>query len=196
MLGLDRALDLIDPACARCGLCRGRTQVVPAEGPRTARAFFVGEAPGPDEDRQGRPFIGRAGRILRSALPRAGWRLEDVWITNTVKCFPHEPVDGAARIRAPTVSEADACRPFLVREIESLRPHLLVALGRTAARSLTGREVALDQEHGRVVAARPELGDARVFLTFHPSGLHYAKGRAALFDADLRAALALLPAPR
>lgn len=196
MLGLDRALDLIDADCRRCGLCRGRTQVVPPEGPRTARAFFVGEAPGPDEDRDGRPFIGRAGRILRTALQRSGWPSEDVWITNAVKCFPHEARDGSRKIRAPQPSESDACRPFLVEEVRQLRPQLLVALGRTAARALTAREVALEEEHGRLVPARPEFGDAKVFLTFHPSGLHYSRGRAELFEKDLRAARGLLgPAP-
>lgn len=192
MLGLDRAMEFIDPQCRLCGLCQGRTQVVPPEGPRTARAFFVGEAPGPDEDAQGRPFIGRAGRILRGALSRAGWKMEDVWITNAVKCFPHEAVGGKKRIRAPEPSEAEACRPFLAREIESLRPRLVVALGRTAARSLTGRNVALDQEHGTVLLATAELHGARVFLTFHPSGLHYAKGRAEAFEEDLRHARLLL----
>lgn len=190
---MERGVDLVDLACTRCGLSRDRTQVVPAEGSRTAPAFLVGEGPGPEEDSKGRPFVGRAGKLLRSVLERTGWRGEDVWITNIVKCFPHDRDGARRRIRAPMPIEAAACRVHLRRELEAIRPRLLVALGRTAAHELTGVPLPnLDRLHGTVLPTRPELGDHWVFLTFHPSGLHYARGRLEAFEKDLRTARALL----
>lgn len=187
-MGLERGLPYVALDCRRCRLCEGRTQVVPAEGGAHPLAFFVGEAPGPDEDAQGRPFVGRAGKILRDALRRTGWSEDDVWITNVVKCFPHERQGGKRRIRAPKADEAGACRAHLRREIEALRPTLIVALGRTAATAL------VDDLGPRLEDARGLRGPARadllgdVFVTFHPSGLHYGRGRRESFEADLRAA--------
>lgn len=182
----ERQGGLVALECVLCGLCEGRTQVVPAEGPRTARVMLVGEAPGPDEDRLGRPFIGRAGKVLRRELEASGWDPAQVWITNTVKCFPHELREGRKKIRAPTPQEAQACRPNLRRELETLRPSLVVALGRTAAQQLTGQVVpSLEAVRGSVLRTRDELGDVPVFVTYHPSGLHYAKGRIDLFREDL-----------
>lgn len=192
---IERQTGLAVLDCALCGLCQGRTQVVPAEGSRAARVMLVGEAPGPDEDQVGRPFIGRAGKILRRELEKAGWTPEDVWITNTVKCFPHEVVEGKKKIRAPSEAESDACRLHLRRELDALRPHLVVALGRTAAQQLTGKPLeSLEALRGATLSTRPELGDHDVFVTYHPSGLHYAKGRLELFQQDLRRARALAEA--
>lgn len=171
--------------CARCGLARTRTQVVPGEGPTAPRALFVGEAPGPDENREGRPFVGRAGRILRNAMREAGWREDEVWITNVVKCFPVRTEDAQRRIRAPRPDEIEACRRHLDAEKERLSPSIVVALGRTAAVALTGNPgLELDRDHGRVV----EAGGLRILPTFHPSGLHYRAGRHAAFREDLRLA--------
>lgn len=187
-----RATDLVDLACDRCQLNGSRTQVVPAEGPRTARLFLVGEAPGPDEDAQGRPFVGRAGKILRRSLDAAGIPADDVWISNTVKCFPHDLVEGGKRrIRKPSTEEATACRPWLRAEVKALRPALLVALGGTAAQELTGqRGIKIGDVRGKRLSARDELGGVPVVVTYHPSGLRYGHATEQDLVDDLRAAYA------
>jgi DNA polymerase len=187
--GLERGVAFVALDCTRCVLSKTRTQVVPAEGSRKAIALFVGEAPGPDEDRIGRPFIGRAGRILRDALAEAGWRGDEVWITNTVKCFPFDIVEGKKKIRAPNPDERAGCSRHLAAELEAFPRALVVALGRTAAGALAGTAVALDERHGTIFPRSTGVGD--VFVTFHPSGLHYRKGRREAFLADLRRARAL-----
>jgi len=172
-----------------CPACKGRA--VPAEGSERPQAFFVGEAPGPTEEKMGRPFVGRAGRVLRSALPEAGWAEDDIWITNIVKCFPYADVDGKRKIRKPNPAEVQACLPHLLREAEDLRPRLLIALGRTAAEGLLGRRVPkLGSIRGQVLPARSELGARPVFVTIHPSALSYGvlRGQRAGFVDDLRKA--------
>jgi uracil-DNA glycosylase len=181
-----RGTDYVPALCNLCALHKGRTQVVPGEGSATAKVFLVGEAPGPQEDHKGRPFIGRSGMLLRRTLKDTGWKEDEYWITNIVKCFPYNFSMGAKKPRAPLPEESDACRRHLQAEIEALKPRLFIALGKTAANNLTGRDVgSLDALHGNVVAARPEFGGTDVFLTFHPSGLHYVAGRPALFRHDL-----------
>ncbi|HLE48023.1 MAG TPA: uracil-DNA glycosylase [Candidatus Thermoplasmatota archaeon] len=190
-MGIERGTAYVPVDCRRCGLCEGRTQVVPAEGGRRPLAFFVGEAPGPEEDAQGRPFVGRAGKILRATLREAGWSDDDVWITNVVKCFPYEWIDGKKKIRAPTVAEAASCREHLRLEVAALKPPLIVALGRTAATALIDDGGAnLAGLRGSASPARGDLG-GDVFVTYHPSGLHYERGRKEAFESDLRAALRL-----
>jgi uracil-DNA glycosylase len=184
----------LDPACAACA---GRA--VPAEGALAPQAFFVGEAPGPTEELARRPFVGRAGNLLRGALAEAGWSPDEVWITNVVKAFPYELEGEKRRIRRPTTDEVRACLAHLVKEVDALRPRLLVALGRTAAEGLLGRRVsALGPLRASVHAARPELGGAPVFVTIHPSALHYGaqRGQRDAFVADLAAARARLEAER
>lgn len=177
----------VDASCAKCALSRTRKQVVAAEGGRRPLAFFVGEAPGPEEDREGRPFIGRAGKILRRSLAGAGWKPDEVWITNTVKCFPHESgPNGKARIRRPDAAEAAACRQHLLAEVKALRPRIIVALGQTAAQALLReppKKLALVR--ASLQAARPDLGEVAVFVTYHPSGLHYGHATEAEFQRDL-----------
>lgn len=174
----------LDPTCRAC---RGRA--VPAEGSATPAVFIVGEAPGPTEEREGRPFVGRAGAILRTALRTAGWTDDELWITNIVKSFPFDLEGGKRKIRRPTGDEVAACLPHLVREHDALKPRLLVALGRTAAEALLGRGVPkLADVRGRPLLARAELGGALVFVTYHPSGLHYGHATVEEFTADLRAA--------
>lgn len=186
-----RAADLVDLACSRCSLSRNRTQVVPAEGSRAAPLFLVGEAPGPDEDAQGRPFVGRAGKILRRSLDAAGVPLDDVWISNVVKCFPHDRRDGKRRIRKPRPEEAAACLPWLRGELAAVRPRLVVALGGTAAEELTGRRgLKIGDVRGRRLTARDELGGVPVAVTYHPSGLRYGHATEADLVDDLRAAYA------
>jgi len=115
--------------CTRCGLCEGRTQVVNTFGNHQARLMFVGEAPGADEDAQGRPFVGRAGQLLTKIIEAIGMKREDVIIGNVNRCRP--PGN-----RQPTLEEAAICRPFLFREIAAVQPEVIVVMGNTALRNL------------------------------------------------------------
>jgi len=107
--------------CTRCGLCEGRTQVVNTHGNRNARLMFVGEAPGADEDAQGKPFVGRAGQLLTKMIEAMGMKREDVIIGNVNRCRP--PGN-----RQPTLEEAAICRPFLFREIAAIQPEVIVVM--------------------------------------------------------------------
>lgn len=145
-------------ACERCPLAATRTQVVFGTGRPTARLMLVGEAPGADEDRDGAPFVGRAGRALDTLLSEAGIDRADAYVTNTVKCRP--PDD-----RPPTVIEIDACRPYLDLELSVVRPEVVVALGATATRRLVDARARIAALAGRSIDVD---GIAR-FATYHPS---------------------------
>lgn len=147
--------------CRACGLCRQRKQAVFGVGPERAPWLFVGEGPGADEDEQGDPFVGQAGKLLDSMLAATGCkRGREVYIANVVKCRP--PGN-----RTPTPEEAAACAPFLDRQIELLQPRLIVALGKTAATRLLGTEASLSSLRGRVHRYR----DIPVVVTYHPAYL-------------------------
>src|SRR5262249_10496951 len=127
--------------CRACPLYRHATQAVFGEGPRGARIVMVGEEPGDQEDRQGRPFVGNAGRLLDEYLERAGLPREAVWLTNAVKHFKFEQ-RGKRRIhKKPSTTEVLACLPWLVAELQKLGPEMVVCLGATATRSLLGTGV-------------------------------------------------------
>jgi DNA polymerase len=150
-------------ACTRCPLHVGRTRAVPGEGNPSTEVVFVGEGPGFNEDQQGRPFIGRAGDLLVKLLASIGWRREDVFITNIVKCRPPENRD-------PEPGEIAACSPYLTRQLEILDPAVVVTLGRfSMARFMPG--VRISQAHGTVRPADPATGaaDALVLAMYHPA---------------------------
>lgn len=148
-------------ACRACALCGTRTRAVPGEGHPQARIVFVGEGPGADEDRTGRPFVGRAGQLLDDIITKGmKLRREDVFICNVVKCRP--PGN-----RVPEPQEAAACAPFLDRQIEAIRPAVLCALGATAARRLLDDERPMSALRGRVHRYR----DIPVVVTYHPAYL-------------------------
>jgi DNA polymerase len=122
--------------CARCGLCRGRTHAVPGIGDRHASWLFVGEGPGRNEDLEGEPFVGPAGKLLDNMLKAMQLaRGVDTYIANIVKC---RPVDADGRDRPPVQNEVAACRPYLERQIDLIKPTVIIALGKTAAVSLLG----------------------------------------------------------
>lgn len=149
--------------CTRCRLHEGRTRAVPGEGHPSTEVVFVGEGPGFHEDRQGRPFVGRAGDLLVRLLASIGWRREDVFITNVVKCRPPDNRD-------PEPDEVAACAPYLHRQLEALDPALVVTLGRhSMARFLPGTTIS--RAHGTVRPADPAtgVGDALVFAMYHPA---------------------------
>ena len=150
-------------ACTRCRLHAGRTRAVPGEGNPDTEVVFVGEGPGFNEDRQGRPFVGRAGDLLVRLLASIGWRREDVFITNIVKCRPPDNRD-------PEPDEIAACAPYLQRQLEILDPALVVTLGRhSMGRFMPGARIS--QAHGTVRRADPATGaaDATVYALYHPA---------------------------
>ncbi len=150
-------------ACTRCRLHERRTRAVPGEGHPNTEVVFVGEGPGMNEDRQGRPFVGRAGDLLVQLLASIGWRREDVFITNIVKCRPPENRD-------PEPDEVAACAPYLRRQLEILDPALVVTLGRhSMGRFMPGTTIS--RAHGTVRPADPETGarEALVFAMYHPA---------------------------
>jgi uracil-DNA glycosylase family 4 len=146
--------------CTRCALHKGRNKIVFADGSPSARLLFVGEGPGADEDAQGLPFVGRAGQLLNNMINAMGLKREEVYIANVVKCRP--PGN-----RTPEPDEANTCSPFLFRQIEVVRPEVIVALGATAATYLLGARQPLAGLRGRVHRFR----DAKLIVTYHPAYL-------------------------
>jgi DNA polymerase len=146
--------------CTRCGLCEGRTQVVNTYGKQKARLMFIGEAPGADEDAQGRPFVGRAGQLLTKIIEAIGLKREDVIIGNVNRCRP--PGN-----RQPTLEEAAICRPFLFREIAAVKPDVIVVMGNTALRNLLEVREGITRVRGKF----QDFRGIKVMPTFHPAYL-------------------------
>lgn len=146
--------------CTRCGLCEGRTQVVNTFGNPNARLMFVGEAPGADEDAQGKPFVGRAGQLLTKMIEAMGMKREDVIIGNVNRCRP--PGN-----RQPTLEEAAICRPFLFREIAAIQPEIIVVMGNTALRNLLEVREGITRVRGKF----QDFRGIKVMPTFHPAYL-------------------------
>ncbi len=145
----------------KCRLSLARTNAVPGEGPPGAKVFVVGEAPGRNEDLLGRPFVGAAGKQLDALLNEAGLRREDVYITNVVKCRPPEN-------RRPVSAEADACRPYLERQLRLVGPEIVVLLGDTALKRFLPTE-SLAGAHGKLF----RRGVFALFPTYHPAAMIY-----------------------
>ena len=151
----------IGPACTRCPLgLQGRHCVVNSEGHPRARLMFIGEAPGADEDAQGRPFVGRAGQLLDKIIAAIGLRREEVFIGNINRCRPPQN-------RTPTTEEAAICRPFLKREIAVVRPELIVVMGNTAMKNLLNTKEGITRLRGTF----QEYHGVKVMPTFHPAYL-------------------------
>ncbi|MGA3009284.1 MAG: uracil-DNA glycosylase [Terracidiphilus sp.] len=146
--------------CTRCALHKGRNKLVFGDGSPAARLMFVGEGPGADEDAQGLPFVGKAGQLLNNMITAMGLRREDVYIANVVKCRP--PGN-----RVPEPEEGATCSPFLFRQIDVVRPEVLVALGATAATWLLGARQPLAGLRGRVHTVR----GTKLIVTYHPAYL-------------------------
>lgn len=175
--------------CTRCPLYADAIQVVPGEGRPNAKLMLVGEQPGDQEDKQGHPFVGPAGRILDQAIVEAGIERTQVFVTNAVKHFKHE-MRGKRRLhKRPNTYEIDRCKWWLDLELAIVKPAAIVALGATAARSLFGRPVPIEKSRRK----RLELDDGTpVFVTRHPSAMlrieDSAERRARIreFTGDLR----------
>lgn len=152
--------------CKACPLWKHATQTVFGEGKASARCMLVGEQPGDQEDLQGRPFVGPAGAVLDRALKEAGLDRSRLYVTNAVKHFKWEPRGRRRMHKTPAQQEIEACRQWLERELATVRPDLVVALGGTAARALVGRVVKLGEQRGRIITG----GDIPALLvTVHPS---------------------------
>jgi uracil-DNA glycosylase family 4 len=150
-------------ACTACRLHEGRTRAVPGEGASDTEVVFVGEGPGFNEDREGRPFVGRAGGLLVRLLAHIGWQRDDVFITNVVKCRPPDNRD-------PQPDEIEACAGYLRRQLAVLDPSVVVTLGRHSMGTfMPGARIG--QVHGTTVPADPATGarDALVFAMYHPA---------------------------
>jgi DNA polymerase len=165
--GLD-ALRKAAASCRACPLWKSGTQTVFGEGPKNARVLMIGEQPGDQEDRAGRPFVGPAGKLLDRALIEAGVDRSQVYVTNAVKHFKWEP-RGPRRIhKKPNAREIRACRPWLEAEVDRLQPELIVCLGATAAQSVHGPAIRVTQQRGEKLETSfgiPSL------ITIHPSAL-------------------------
>jgi len=185
--------------CRGCDLWRPATQTVFGEGPKDATYVLVGEVPGDREDREGRPFIGPAGRELDGALEAAGIDRADAYVTNAVKHFRFEE-RGKRRIhQKPDAKQIKACRPWLLAELDLLRPEALVILGATAAKSLLGSSFRLMAERGRPLDC--DLAPV-VIATIHPSSIlrgrdgESRQAQRELLVEDLRAAAQSVARPR
>lgn len=154
-------------ACERCPhLVRTRRQVVFGVGSVQAELMFIGEAPGMDEDRQGEPFVGRAGQLLTRIIQAMGYTRESVYIANILKCRPDTP-PGASGNRPPTPTEIEQCRPYLLRQIDIVQPKVMVALGLSAVQGLLGVKTTLSSVRGRWQT----FEGIPLMPTYHPSYL-------------------------
>jgi len=170
---LREILDDIGPDCQRCKLAKlGRKQIVFGTGDPHAELMFIGEGPGADEDTQGLPFVGRAGQLLNNMINAMGLKREQVYIANIVKCRP--PGN-----RTPERDECETCSPFLMRQIQVVRPKVIVALGATAAKNLLGVNDSMGMLRGRFYDYSPprvpgDLGErftCKLAVTYHPAFL-------------------------
>ncbi len=154
------ALESAVRECVKCPLHRSRTQTVFGVGSESADWMFIGEAPGVEEDRQGEPFVGRAGQLLNAMLFAIGLKREDVYIANVLKCRP-------PKNRDPQIEEVECCEPYLLRQIELINPRIVLALGRHAAHSLLKTELPLSKLRGR----RLSYHTIPLVVTYHPAYL-------------------------
>jgi len=159
--------------CEKCDLCKTRTNSVPGKGNFKSNVIFVGEAPGRNEDKNGEPFIGVAGKKLSAALEAAGISREDVYITNIVKCRP-------PKNRVPTTTERDTCKEYLKQEISIIKPKIICILGNTAFNSLLGGS-EITKFRGKLVQKENQL----YFLTVHPAATIYNQDLIKVLKKDI-----------
>lgn len=153
-------------SCAACSLHKSNTNYVPGEGSAQPDIVFIGEGPGEEEDKQGRPFVGKAGQLLERIIGKMGYKRQDVFIGNIVKCRPPGNRD-------PLKSEADACLPFLRRQLSVLKPKVIVCLGRVALNNLLDGDFRITKARGK----RFEYQGIPVIPTFHPSYILHQRSR-------------------
>ncbi|MEM7253614.1 MAG: uracil-DNA glycosylase [Pseudomonadota bacterium] len=172
--------------CHQCTLCETRTNTVFGVGAERADWMIVGEAPGANEDRQGEPFVGRAGQLLNSMLGAIGLARDAVFIANTLKCRPPGNRD-------PKPGETAACAAFLVRQLQLVRPKVILAVGRIAAQTLLESEQSLGRMRGRVHRYRPT--DTPLVVTYHPAYLLRSPDQKRSAWQDLKLAVEVVSSP-
>lgn len=165
------------PACRGCELYCNATQVVPGDGPASSALMLVGEQPGDQEDRQGRPFVGPAGKLLRKALEELRINPAEVYMTNAVKHFKFIQRGKLRLHQNPRLSEITACRPWLLAEIDAVRPKVILCLGASASKALLGGTFALMRDRGKILAT--PFAD-RVLATVHPSAVLRGRDQASI----------------
>jgi uracil-DNA glycosylase family protein len=182
-------------SCKSCALWKHASQTVFGEGPVPARVMLVGEQPGDYEDVSGRPFVGPAGKLLNTALDRVGMDRTAVYVTNAVKHFKWEPLGKRRLHKKPSGREIQACRPWLLTELELVKPRLVVCMGVTAVTSLLGKEVRITENRGKIFGSDFA---SKILVTIHPSAILRAQSeetRNLEFDRfveDLREAASFL----
>ena len=163
--------------CNKCQLCKNRTQSVLGEGSIDASIMFIGEAPGADEDRLGRPFVGKAGQLLDKALAALDfYRDKNFYICNICKCRPENN-------RVPTEEEAEACLPYLRNQVAIIKPRIIVCLGATAAKYIIDRNIRITAARGKWI----EKKGFYIFATYHPAALFRDESKKKIFWQDLKA---------
>ncbi len=180
-------------SCKRCNLWKTKTKYVPGEGNPNARIMFVGEAPGKEEDRQGRPFVGNAGKYLTEVLKKMGLDRKDIFITNILKCRP-------PKNRDPKPEEIEACKPFLIKQFDTIKPDLIVCLGRFAGSvvfDLFGLEFpGISKVKGKVFDVERWGKIVRIGAVYHPAAVLYRPQLKEEFERDLRNVLNSLKVKR
>lgn len=156
--------------CKKCRLCEGRNNIVPGDGSINAQVVFVGEGPGKDEDLQGKPFVGQAGKFLSELLAGIGISREDVFITNVVKCRPPNNRD-------PQEDEIETCIPYLREQIKLIKPKVICTLGKHALKTMISKELNISPSHGKLF----KKGSFHFFAHYHPA--------AALYNPNLRSVI-------
>ncbi|MBN1928440.1 MAG: uracil-DNA glycosylase [Chlorobiaceae bacterium] len=154
------ALGKIVRECRKCRLAELRKNVVFGEGNPKARVFVIGEAPGADEDAQGRPFVGRSGQLLDKILFAIGFERKEVYIGNIIKCRPPEN-------RNPLADEIDCCKPWLMQQLDIIRPDIILLLGRVAANTILGNTLSMSAMRGKLI----RWNGFDCFVTYHPAAL-------------------------
>jgi DNA polymerase len=188
LAGLERAA----AGCRGCELYRNATQTVFGDGDADARVVLMGEQPGDQEDRQGKPFVGPAGKLLDRALDDAGVDRSRAYVTNAVKHFKFVRTEGGKRRihESPDRTEIVACRPWLTAELDVIGPDVLVCLGATAGQAVFGPSFRVTRQRGmRLEAPEPLSPDLVVLATIHPSAVLRSRDRTAMYDglvSDLR----------
>jgi DNA polymerase len=174
-------LQRVVTACVKCKLAKTRTQVVYGVGNPNADLMFIGEAPGRDEDIQGEPFVGRAGQLLTDIIKAMQLTRNDVYIANVIKCRPPEN-------RNPEPDELDECRPYIRRQVDLIKPKVIVTLGKFALQSLTEKSYGITATRGKWL----EWNGIRVMPTYHPAYLLRTPGAKKDVWADMKLVMAEL----
>jgi len=167
--------------CTKCRLSETRQHAVPGEGSVESKVVFVGEAPGEQEDVQGRPFVGAAGKLLTELLASIGLRREDVYITNIVKCRP-------PKNRPPRIAETSSCMPYLQRQLSLIAPKVICPMGNSAIHSLMASEKSVTDLHGIPF----EMGNVTYFPMYHPAAALYTFQLRRVLEEDFKKLRALL----